>query len=190
MIRSRFVPRKEATAKSTANESRWNKVRISPQGSIPLETWDQSAKWLEKLGRYTLKSRKLKPDLMSLVAENNDGSSHQLGKDNIVRASRPETIWPPPERWIAKSNEKSNGMRDHQFPIVECKYPVWEVADIFWDLKRSESLIGDVPVYLDCALKATEVLRYQWSRQFIYYFLQCGKFMRLLRLDRAGLCCE
>lgn len=75
MICSRFEPRKEATANSTANESRWNKVRISPQGSIPMETWDQSAKWLEKLGRYTLKSRELKPDLMSLVAENNDGKA-------------------------------------------------------------------------------------------------------------------
>ncbi|MCJ1344015.1 hypothetical protein MMC31_002215 [Peltigera leucophlebia] len=65
--------------------------------------------------------------------KNKDGSSPELGKDNIVRASRPETILPP-ESWIAKSNEKSNEMQDHQPQILECKYTVWEVADTLWEL--------------------------------------------------------
>lgn len=74
-------------------------------------------------------------------------------------------------------------MQDYPFPIVECKYPVWEIADTLWELKRGDSLIEDAKVYFDCALKATEVLRYQWSRRFIYYLLHCRKFMRLLRFD-------
>lgn len=64
---------------------------------------------------------------------------------------------------------------------------MWEIADTLWELKRGDSLIEDAKVYLDCALKSSEALRYQWSRRFIYYFLHCGKFMRLLRFDRAGL---
>lgn len=172
---------------STADKSRWNKVRISVQGAIPMETWDPSAKWVKKFGGCTPKGRELKPDLMSLAVEKKFDSSPQLGKQKIIRPSRPETISPPPVTWTAKFNEESNEMEDCQFPIVECKYPVWEIADILWELKRGDSLIEDAKVYLDCALKATEVLRYQWSRQFIYYFLHCGKFMRLLRFDRAGL---
>lgn len=72
-------------------------------------------------------------------------------------------------------------------PIVEYKYSRWEVAHILWELKRSEFFTEEATVYLDCALKATEVLRYQWSRRFIYYFLHCRKFMRLLSFNPAGL---
>ena len=172
---------------STADKSRWTNVRISVQGAIPMETWDPSANWAKKSGGCTPKGRELKPDLMSLVVEKRFDSSPQLGKHQIFRANRPETISPPPVTWTAKSNAESNEMQDHQFPIVECKYPVWEIADTLWELKRGNSLIEDAKVYLDCALKATEVLRYQWSRRFIYFFLHCGKFMRLLRFDRAGL---
>ncbi len=118
---------------------------------------------------------------MSLVVENENGGLPQLGMNKFVRASRPENKLPPPEKWTP------NEMRDDQFPIVECKNPTWEVANILWELERSESLIEDATTYLDCALKATEVLRYQWSRRFMYYFLHCGKFMRLLRFNRAGL---
>ena len=172
---------------STADKPRWNKVRISVQGAIPMETWDPSSEWAKKSGGYTPKGRELKVDLMSLVVEKKFDTSPQLGKHKIFRASQPETISPPPMTWTAKSNEASNEMQDHQFPMVTCKYPVWEIADSLWELKRGDSLIEDAKVYLDCALKATEVLRYQWSRQFIFYFLHCGKFMRLLRFDRAGL---
>ena len=172
---------------STAEKSRWNKVRISVQGAIPMETWDPLAEWAQRTGGCTPKGRELKPDLMSIVVEKKFDNSPRLGKHKIFRASQPETISPPPMTWTAKSNEASNEMQDHQFPMVTCKYPVWEIADSLWELKRGDSLIEDAKVYLDCALKATEVLRYQWSRQFICYFLHCGKFMRLLRFDRAGL---
>lgn len=111
------------------------------------------------------------------LLENENGGLPQPGKNEFVRASRPETILPPPEKWIP------NRMQDDQFPIVECKNQSWEFADILWELKRSELLIQDDSTYLDCALKATEVLRYQKSRRFIHYFLYCGKFMRLLHFD-------
>lgn len=172
---------------STADKSRWNEVRISVQGYIPIETWDPSAEWAKKSGRCTPRGKELKPDLMSLVVEKKLDSSPQLGKNNIFRASQPETISPPPVTWTAKSKEESNEMQDHQFPIVECKYLVWEIADLLWELKRGDTLIEDAKVYLDCALKASEALRYQWSRRYIYYFLHCGKCMRLMRFDRAGL---
>lgn len=154
---------------------------------ISMETWDLSAKWPEKFGGCTLKVRELKPNLMSLVVENKDGNSSQLGKDKTVRASWLETIPSPPERWTAKSNEKSNEIRDHRSLIVECEYPMWKVANILWKLKRGGSLVEDATVYIDCALKVTEVPHYQWSQQFVYYFLHYGKFIRLLRFDRAGL---
>lgn len=50
-------------------------------------------------------------------------------------------------------------MQDHKVPIVECKYPVWEIADTFWELKQGDFYIENVELYLDWALKATEVLR-------------------------------
>lgn len=78
-------------------------------------------------------------------------------------------------------------MQDHQFPIIECKYSVWEITNTLWELKRDNSLIEDAKVYLDYAFKATKMLYYQENRRFIYYFLHCKKFIRLLRFDRAGL---
>lgn len=120
---------------------------------ISMETWDPSAKWPEKFGGCTLKVRELKPNLTSLVAGNKDGNSSQLGKDKTVRASWLETIPSPPERWTAKSNEKSNEIRDHRSLIVECEYPMWKVANILWKLKRGGSLVEDATVYIDCALK-------------------------------------
>lgn len=186
-IRSCFNSIKQAVENSTAKEFRWSKVRISVQGACSMESWDQSAKWLGGSGGFTTKSRELRPDLMTIVVEKKDGSVPELGKDNIVYASRPETISPPPESWIIKSNEKSNKMRDHQSLTVECKNPVWEIVDIVFKLTRCESLMNKATIYLDCALNAAEVLRYQWSRRYTYYFLLCGKFMRLMRFDRAGL---
>src|SRR5436309_8100371 len=56
-----------------------------------------------------------------------------------------------------------------------------------WECKRNEALIDNAEVILDCALKAAEVLRYQWSRRFVYCFLHCGTKMRLLQFDRSGL---
>lgn len=146
---------------STADKSRWTKVRISVQGAIPMETWGPSANWAKKSGECTPKGRELTADLMSLVVGKGFDSSSQLGKHQIFRASRPETMSPPPVAWTAKSNAESNEIQDHRFPIVECKYPVWEIVDTLWELKRGNSLIEDAKVYLDCALKATEVLRYQ-----------------------------
>lgn len=63
-----------------------------------METWDPPAKWAEKFGGWcTSKGRELKLDLMSLVVEQKSDGFPQPDKHQIVR---PETISPPPERWI------------------------------------------------------------------------------------------
>ena len=56
-----------------------------------------------------------------------------------------------------------------------------------WKLKRNSEALTDAGVYVDCALKAAEALRYQWSRRYIYCFLHCGSMMQLLHFDRSGL---
>src|SRR2546421_12241529 len=73
------------------------------------------------------------------------------------------------------------------FSHCDMKDPVWESLELFWECKRNEGLIDDAEVILDCTLKATETLRYQWSRRFVYCFLHCGTKMRLLQFDRSGL---
>ena len=78
------------------------------------------------------------------------------------------------------------GMVDTSFPIVQCKDPVWEGLDFFWECKRNSQELGKAKVYIDCALKAAEALRYQWSRRYIYCFLHCGTMMQLLHF-RSGL---
>ncbi|RMD39158.1 hypothetical protein DV735_g5971, partial [Chaetothyriales sp. CBS 134920] len=70
---------------------------------------------------------------------------------------------------------------------VELKTPVWQCLDVFWECKRNPDALNDAKVYIDCALKAAEALRYQWSRRFILCFLHCGTMMRILHFDRSGL---
>jgi len=78
-------------------------------------------------------------------------------------------------------------MEEGRFPIVESKDPVWECLDLFWECKRNSQILKNADVYIDCALKAAEVLRYQWSRRYVYCFLHCGTKMQLLHFDRSGL---
>src|SRR5256714_3092878 len=98
-----------------------------------------------------------------------------------VRLAIPQTILPPPDDW-----ERAT-MDDTSFPIVECKEPVWECLDLFWECKRNSQQLKIAEVYIDCALKAAEALRYQWSRRSLYCFLHCGSMMQLLHFDRSGL---
>jgi serine/threonine protein kinase len=155
------------------NNPRRGHIRISHQGNSPMTTWNAKAGWLRGNSASTEKRKELKPDLMTMVVEDVDPES--------VRLAIPQTILPPPDDWECTT------MDDTSSPIVECKEPVWECLDLFWECKRNSRELRNAEVYVDCALKAAEALRYQWSRRFVYCFLHCGSMMRLLHFDRSGL---
>ena len=160
---------------------RRGRVRISHQGSQPMRTWNTKAKWLKGNSGSTARQKELKPDLMSIVVEDVKEPRPRKVRPRCVQLAKPQTILPPPKHWQPAQ------MDDESFPIVECKEPVWECLDLFWECKRNSQALKNAEVYIDCALKAAEALRYQWSRRYIYCFLHCGTMMRLLHFDRSGL---
>jgi serine/threonine protein kinase len=168
----------EKPPKNTENEPEINNprrgyIRISHQGNFPMTTWNPNAGWLKGNFASTKRRMELKPDLMTMVVEVVD--------PKYVRLAIPQTILPPPDGW------KRRTMDDTSSPIVECKEPVWECLDLFWECKRNSEQLKIAEVYIDCALKAAEALRYQWSRRYVYCFLHCGSMMQLLHFDRSGL---
>jgi len=156
--------------KPTVDNPRHGCVRISHQGNYPMKTW------LKGNPDSTLRQKELKPDLMSIVVDLPEKRSKKY-----VKPARPQTILPPPPKWNPPPID------DTDSPIVECKEPEWECLDLFWECKRNSLALGNADIYIDCALKASEALRYQWSRRYIYCFLHCGTKMELLHFDRSGL---
>ena len=169
----------------TQNEPEVNKrrgcIRISHQGNYPMTTWNTKAEWLKGDCGSTARQNELKPDLMTIVVEDVKQPWPRGAQPKRVQLTKPQTILPPPDDWEPEL------MDDKCFPTVECTKPVWECLDLFWECKRNSNALNDAEVYIDCALKATEALRYQWSRRYIYCFLHCGSMMRLLHFDRSGL---
>jgi len=159
---------------------RWGRIRMSHQGDYPMKTWNTKAKWLKGNYGSTARQKELKPDLMSTVVDVEEERPREA-RTRYVRFAKPQTILPPPNDW------QSVLMKDESFPIVECKEPVWECLDLFWECKRNSQRLKNAEVYIDCALKAAEALRYQWSRRYIYCFLYCGTMMQLLHFDCSGL---
>jgi len=166
-------PQENTQNEPRINNPRWGCIRISHQGNSPMTTWSTEARWLQGNSASTKRRMELKPDLMTIAVEDADPKSVQL--------AIPQTILPPPDDWQRAT------MDDTSFPIVEYKEPVWECLDLFWECKRNSQQLKIAEVYIDCALKAAEVLRYQWSRRYVYCFLHCGSMMQLLHFDRSGL---
>ena len=160
---------------------RCGRVRISHQGNKPMTTWNTNARWLRGNCGSTVRQKELKPDLMSTIVEDAEGRHSRAAQQKRVQLAIPQTISPPPDDW------QPWRMTEKEFPIVEIEKPVWECLDLFWECKRNSQVPKIEEVYIDCALKAAEALRYQWSRRYIYCFLHCGKFMQLLHFDRSGL---
>jgi hypothetical protein len=160
---------------------RWGRIRISHQGNRPMKTWNPEAKWLQGNYGSTARQKELKPDLMSIVVEGVEEPRPRKSRAKYVRPAKPQTILPPPNDWQPAQ------MDDKHFPVLECEDPVWECLDLFWECKRNSENLKHVKIYIDCALKAAEALRYQWSRRYVYCFLHCGTVMQLLHFDRSGL---
>ena len=167
--------------KSEFDNPRWGRVRISHQGNHPMQTWNTKAKWLRGNSGSTARQKELKPNLMSIVVEDVEEPRPRKVRPKYVQPAKPQTILPPPEDW------KPEQLDDKNFPIVACTKPVWECLDLFWECKRNSQALKDAGVYIICALKAAEALRYQWSRRYVYCFLHCGTMMQLLHFDRSGL---
>jgi hypothetical protein len=163
------------------NNPRRGCIRISHQGNSSMKTWNAEAKWLTGNHGSTERQKELKPDFMTIVVEDAERRLPRKAQRKFVQLAKPQTILPPPVDW------KPEQIDDEHCPVVECKEPVWECLDIFWELKRNSQAMTDAKVYIDCALKAAEALRCQWSRRYIYCFLHCGSMMRLLHFDRSGL---
>jgi hypothetical protein len=166
-------PRDNTQNKPEINNHRRGCVRISHQGNKPMTTWNTNAGWLRGNSGSTTPQKELKPDFMTVVVED--------AEPTLVRLAKPQTILPPPDDW------KPLPMDDKFAPMVECQNPVWECLDLFWECKRNSRERRNAEVYFNCALKAAEALRYQWSRRYIYCFLHCGSMMQLLHFDRSGL---
>ncbi|KAI9856819.1 MAG: hypothetical protein M1813_008756 [Trichoglossum hirsutum] len=62
----------------------------------------------------------------------------------------------------------------------------WDDVQILWEIKSSKE-INKPDTLSNLILKATEVLRYQWHRQFVLGFLVCGTQLRMIRFDRSGV---
>ena len=174
-------PQETTQNEAEVNNPRWGCIRISHQGNYPMKTWNTKARWLRGNCGSTARLKELKPDLMTIVVEDAESEWPRKARPKHVRLTKPQTILPPPDDW------KPAPMDDKCFPTVECKEPVWECLDVFWECKRNSQTLKNAEVYIDCALKAAEVLRYQWSRRYVYCFLHCGSMMQLLHFDRSGL---
>jgi hypothetical protein len=166
-------PRENTQNKPEINNHRRGCVRISHQGNKPMTTWNTDAGWLRGNSGSATPQKELKPDFMTVVVED--------AEPTLVRLAKPQTILPPPDDW------KPLPMDDKFAPMVECQNPVWECLDLFWECKRNSRERRNAEVYFNCALKAAEALRYQWSRRYIYCFLHCGSMMQLLHFNRSGL---
>ncbi|XTI89225.1 hypothetical protein V2W45_1401204 [Cenococcum geophilum] len=125
-------------------------------------------------GNYSsiARQKELKPDLITIVVKNTESQRPRETQPKFVRLAKPQTILPPPNSW------KPAPMDNKYFPIVECREP---------ECKRNSQDLKNAKVYLNCALKAAEALRYQWSRRYVYCFLHCGSIIQLLHFDRSGL---
>ncbi|OCK95949.1 uncharacterized protein K441DRAFT_63050 [Cenococcum geophilum 1.58] len=167
--------------KPKANNPRRGHIRISHQRNSLMKTWNTEARWLKGNYGSTARQKESKPDLMTIVVEDAESQRPRETQPKFVRLAKPQTILPPPNNW------KPAPMDDKCFPIVECREPVWECLDVLWECKRNSQDLKNAKVYIDCALKAAEALRYQWSRRYVYCFLHCGSIMRLLHFDRSGL---
>jgi hypothetical protein len=128
--------------------------RISHQGNSPMKTWNTEARWLRGNYGSTNRQKELKPDFMTIVVEDAEPQPSHETQRKLVQLAKPQTILPPPDDW------KPEPMDDKNCPMVECKELVWECLDLFWELKRNSQALTDPKVYIDCALKAAEVLRY------------------------------
>jgi serine/threonine protein kinase len=166
-------PRENTQNEPEINNPRRGCIRISHQRDSLMATWNTKARWICGNCDSTKRQMELKPDLMTVVVED--------AKPKFVRLAIPQTILPPPDDWQPAM------MDDTSFPMVECKEPVWECLDLFWECQRNSQQLKNAEMYINCALKAAEALRYQWSRRYVYCFLQCGSMMRLLHFDRSGL---
>jgi hypothetical protein len=147
------------------NNPCWGCIRLSHQGNNSMKTWNTKAKWLQGHYGSTARQKELKLDLMRMVVEDVEeqrpGKARRVkARSKFVRPAKPQTILPPPNDWKPT-------LMDKCFPIVECKEPVWEYLDLFWECKRNSQALNHAKVYIDCALKAAEALRYQWSRRYI-----------------------
>lgn len=146
-------------------------IRISHQGSTLMTTWNTKTGWLKGDCDTTERQKELKPDLMTIVVENIEQKVSRKAQTKSVQLTKPQMILPPPDNW------KPEQMDNKYFPLVGCKNPVWECLDLFWELKRNSDALNNAEVYIDCVLKATEALYYQWSRRYIYCFLHCGSMI-------------
>lgn len=156
-------------------------IRLSHQGAQPMKTWDRNAEWLKRHGGSTANWRELKPDFITMPISRVKEEKFRQARPVYVCPAASDTILPPPADWEPLK------MPDDRFPTVECKDPVWESVDSLWELKQNRGSFKEAKVYVDCALKAAEALRYQWSRRYICCFLHCGSTMQLLHFDRSGL---
>jgi Fungal protein kinase len=163
------------------NNTRRGRIRISHQGNSPMKTWNAKARWLRGNYGSTNRQKELKPNFMTIIVEDAESQLPRGTQRKLIQVAKPQTILPPPDDW------KPEQMDDKYCPMVECREPVWECLDLFWELHFNSQALTDAKVYIDCALKAAEALRYQWSRRYIYCFLHCGSMMQLVHFDRSGL---
>jgi hypothetical protein len=143
-----------------------------------MKTWDTKARWLRGNSGSTERS---KPVFMTIVVEDAEPRLPRNTQAKFVRPAKPQTILPPPDDW------KPERLNDEHCPVVESKEPIWECLELFWECRRNSQAMTEATVFIDCALKGAEALRYQWSRRYVYCFLHCGIIMRLLHFDRSGL---
>lgn len=151
----------------------WGPIRLSHHVGQPMDTWNTEAKWLK---RDLDKWKELGPDFITMRVKTSNKRITGQQQGLSIRPAVPRTIMPPPDSWHPSE------MSEDRFPTVDCKDPVWEFVGSFWELKRNATYRFRADTYMSCALKAAEVLRFQWSRRFIYCFLHCGIYMQLLQL--------
>ena len=109
-----------------------------------MSTWIKEARWLDLNAD---KRKEVKLDFMTTrVTQTHTTCIYPIASN---------TILPPPDSW------KPLEMKDDRFPTVECKDPVWECVELFWELKRNQNARSKAVTYVDCAIKVAEVLRFQ-----------------------------
>jgi hypothetical protein len=62
----------------------------------------------------------------------------------------------------------------------------YDDVKILWEIKSSNEL-NKPKVIANMILKAAEVFRFQWHRQFVLGFLICGTSFRMFRFERSGV---
>jgi hypothetical protein len=106
-----------------------------------------------------------------------DRPDESLTGEDVPGQEAPDTINPPKRRGSARLNAILTG--NDPGVLKNDGLFKWEDVQDIWEIKSSSNDLDKHRWWANLTLKASEVLRFQWHRQFVRGFLVCGTYLRM-----------